>query len=235
MTRLGDDWVAALVCEGSDAWALPGAASALTPARARELARRWLYAAARDSERKAARVVEEAAARARYEVYKDANDVKARAVNFAKNRGGFYNQHDRSKFLRWVEGIDDVDTWAAHYDAIAEDRQRLAAGDRESERDLWKKLGDIIADGTDGLIRERASALGIEWAAPLLSLTVAMPDGSRVPWGEATVAQHEARIAMLSRHANGELETAARHRAAISAIESAGALCLNDFALKVSA
>ena len=230
-----DDWIVALIREGSETWAKPGAASALTPRRARELARRWLYVVARDYERKAARAAEEAAARARYDVEKVALEVTGRAVNFANNRGGFHNFHDRSKFLRGVQGVDDVTVWARVYDVVTDDRRRLAESDRASSADAQRELGVIIRDGIDAVISERAATLGMEWAAPLLAATVAMPDGSRVPWGEATIEQHETRIAMLSKHASGELETAARHRAAVSAIEAAGASCLNDFAAKVAA
>lgn len=91
------------------------------------------------------------------------------------------------------------------------------------EKRLWR-------DAIDERIEERAAALGIEWTAALLSATVAMPDGTRVEWGEATREQHAARLEMLSKHAATELETATRHRAAIEALDAAGARCLNDLA-----
>jgi hypothetical protein len=52
--------------------------------------------------------------------------------------------------------------------------------------------------------------------------------GTMVHWGEATVAQHQARIGMLERHVAGTLTTITRHRQAITLIEQEGAHCLNE-------
>lgn len=56
----------------------------------------------------------------------------------------------------------------------------------------------------------------------------ALGDGTRVRWGEATVAQHRQRIAMLEKMRAGLSETVARHEAAISEIEAAGVSCLDE-------
>lgn len=72
--------------------------------------------------------------------------------------------------------------------------------------------------------------------AALLAETFALGDGSRVSWGEATVEQHEQRIAMLARLRDGIDATIARHRAAVEGIRAAGVKCLADLeALEVAA
>lgn len=62
----------------------------------------------------------------------------------------------------------------------------------------------------------------------LLSQTFALPDGSRVFWGSASIEQHEERIQMLERHAEGTITTAGLHRAAIDQINDVGGSCLRD-------
>lgn len=49
-----------------------------------------------------------------------------------------------------------------------------------------------------------------------------------VRWGEATVAQHEERIAMLARIRGGIDDTIDLHAEAIAEITAAGAACLNE-------
>jgi putative heme degradation protein len=61
----------------------------------------------------------------------------------------------------------------------------------------------------------------------LLATTFALGDGVVVTWGEATVAQHEQRISLLTKNAAGNLEAAARHRSAVQEIQKFGVLCLN--------
>lgn len=69
----------------------------------------------------------------------------------------------------------------------------------------------------------------------LLVETFATGDGRRVAWGEATAADHEARIAMLSALRDGIDATLTRHLDALDAIRAAGASCLNDLELAVAA
>jgi len=53
-------------------------------------------------------------------------------------------------------------------------------------------------------------------------------DGSSVSWGDATVEQHEQRIAFLEKQLDGISRTVTKHREAIKVINEAGAMCLND-------
>jgi hypothetical protein len=62
----------------------------------------------------------------------------------------------------------------------------------------------------------------------LLDESFAVGDGRRVKWGEATVADHRARIEMLTKLRDGIDATLVRHMDAISQLEQAHARCLND-------
>lgn len=81
---------------------------------------------------------------------------------------------------------------------------------------------------TEQFIEMVAAEVRIEVTAELLATRFALGDGTRVTWGEATIDQHRQRIDMLTSIASGTVETAARHHAAISMIESASAGCLAD-------
>lgn len=61
-----------------------------------------------------------------------------------------------------------------------------------------------------------------------LSERFAVGDGRYVTWGEATVADHEARIAMLEALRNGIAESIGRHQRAIEEIAAAGVSCLDE-------
>jgi hypothetical protein len=62
----------------------------------------------------------------------------------------------------------------------------------------------------------------------LLDETFATGDGRRPKWGEATVADHKQRIALLDQMRRGLQLAIERHQAAIDAITAAGVTCLND-------
>lgn len=62
----------------------------------------------------------------------------------------------------------------------------------------------------------------------LLDASFALGDGRFVRWGEATVADHAARIDLLAAQRAGLDATIQRHREAIAAIQNAGVSCLDD-------
>jgi hypothetical protein len=67
-----------------------------------------------------------------------------------------------------------------------------------------------------------AAQIRFEVTAELLDTVFATGDGTRVSWRDATVAQHEERIEMLSKMIAGTAETAAMHMRAIEMIKDAG-------------
>lgn len=220
--------IAAMVALGTEALL----DAPIAPSVAQACARRWLIEQARDVERKRAREVEEAAAREERERAIERHAARDRsnrlAFAWADERGGFYNDYDRRKFGSWIDGDPSEERWERCYAGVWEDRNLTLESYEQTTRSYLGELSTIIRNGVDAIIEERAADLDIEWTAALLTTTVALPGGERVTWGEATVEQHEARIAMLAKHAAGELETASRHRAAVESIKAAGVRCLDD-------
>lgn len=72
------------------------------------------------------------------------------------------------------------------------------------------------------------TSLRMQWTEELLASTFAMPDGTLVSWGAATVAQHTERRDMLVTNAAGNLQAAARHEAALTKLRETSAACLAD-------
>lgn len=78
------------------------------------------------------------------------------------------------------------------------------------------------------VVAETAERVRLETTQELLSSVFALGDGERVTWGDANVKQHEQRIELLVGNAAGNVESAARHQAAIRMILDAGVNCLSE-------
>lgn len=214
----------------------------ITPAVAQECARRWLLDEARDHERAQARRVEQEALRAvavlprprdwRREFYDWVQTVPTESLPFVSTAGA----ESVKPLDMWAEGADWGQGGRAQgfwregrLDEAAEALTRHARMKRERNNDSKRNGWNKTLSRLDAIIEERAAELDIGWTAALLTTTVAMPDGARVPWGEATIEQHRARLDMLTKHAASEVDAATRHKAAIDAIAATpGARCLND-------
>lgn len=117
---------------------------------------------------------------------------------------------------------------------LFEEREALIAAHYEAERSRGAKQAQeiqrIFEGAIDSQIEQKAREIGMEWTAELLTATFALPDGTRVRWGEATKEQHREREAQLAKNASRNLEAATRHRAAILVLEESGAACLDQIA-----
>ncbi len=113
-------------------------------------------------------------------------------------------------YRRWVietdEGRDYEAQWQATSDAINE---------------RW--MANLVAM-MDGFRAE----LRMEWTAELLDTPFALPDGSQVAWGDASIEQHRTRRQMFMDNARVNVEGAARHDQAIRDLEANGAATLRD-------
>lgn len=99
-------------------------------------------------------------------------------------------------------------------------RKRERAGSKRGERRAQRRDRSAEALGlARGASRDMGASLEVDWPE-LFDETFALPDGSRVTWGEATAAEHEARASSLEVMAAGDLEAAAMHRAAAALIAS---------------
>lgn len=111
--------------------------------------------------------------------------------------------------------------------AVKQDRRRR-------ERDLERiatnraKVDAAVSNSISRIVRENADKLLSDWLPALLDSTFALPDGTRVTWSDATVAQHEERAAWLEKTASANVETAGMHRRAVSDIRATGSLTLGE-------
>lgn len=109
---------------------------------------------------------------------------------------------------------------------IAQFRSPVAAAERSSRAAAEDAKYDRLRAEGQAEIRNALDAYAlsrvIEWTAELLDSTFAMPDGKRVTWGEATLAQHSTRANMFATNVLVNAEGAARHRLAIVALTTSG-------------
>lgn len=101
-----------------------------------------------------------------------------------------------------------------------EARQRWEA----EERAIQERAMREIRGHVDRYIEARK----VEWTAELLDSAIAMPDGTIVLWGDATVEQHQERRDMFLRNALANTEGAARHEQAIRELTEAHAATLRE-------
>lgn len=95
---------------------------------------------------------------------------------------------------------------------------------RQLERDSAAKLNASL----NNLLADYRKDLRMEWTEELLESTFALGDGTRVSWGEATIDQHQERVAMFMGNVAANIEGAARHEQAIVDIKTAEVSCLSD-------
>ena len=97
---------------------------------------------------------------------------------------------------------------------------------------VWgSTLRDALRSASLGAaMRQFQESIRLEVTEELLASTFALPDGTRVYWGEATAAQHEERAESLESMAAGTIETAGLHRRAVELIRSSGGENLREAA-----
>lgn len=95
--------------------------------------------------------------------------------------------------------------------------------ERQREEDQAHFISDLYTRIESIVAKEK-----IRWTHELLASSFALGDGTFVRWGDATIEQHRVRADRFVQDAASGLEAAARHQAAIQAIESINGTCLND-------
>lgn len=214
MTRIGDKTIKAWIDEIDEASRLanvePRVAAEdlveeLTAAEARTLAVRFLTEKVADKRRNMTLTVERSVERARV------------MAEFAGSGAG------RAKFPPARRGTPDYANWVTateegrKYEAamLEADAAEDAIKERYNQR-LYAMVDDFI------------TAKRVEWTAELLDSAIAMPDGTIVLWGDATLQQHQERRDMFMRNALANTEGAARHEQAIRELAEAGAPTLRE-------
>lgn len=129
---------------------------------------------------------------------------------------------------------DDVDVTTS---AVEKDLKLTA-----SQRDA---LHALIANEVRRLWRARVRPLEPRTGAPstnpaesrseYLKARFSLPDGRHPTWGDATVADHLLRIAMLAKLRDGLDLTIQVHEDAVTRITEAGVSCLNELPAEVAA
>lgn len=102
------------------------------------------------------------------------------------------------------------------------------AASEEKKLQTETRLMVDLMEGIATTIKQYSAAVRMEWTAELLATDFALPTGERVTWGDATLEQHGARVALLSANAAANMEAAARHEKALEALKLTGVATLND-------
>lgn len=134
--------------------------------------------------------------------------------------GVWFGSSQRRNFASWCrlrEGKrNGFDTWLTR--ALAEHPE-----DEDFRLDWVPGYHrDQVGNEVAKMINEVADRIRFETTAELLNTVFATGDGTRVSWRDATVAQHEERVDMLTKMIAGTSETAAMHIAAVRMIKDAG-------------
>lgn len=122
--------------------------------------------------------------------------------------------------------VADIPFWRKHYEWRLDQQVQ-----REAERLARRRAAGLKSFGTweDDLafITDLRLRMTFDPTPALLNAKFAV-GGRAVTWGEASVADHWARIDEQTTHAAGTMEDAQRHLEAAELIESLGLACLND-------
>jgi hypothetical protein len=157
----------------------------------------------------------------------DDRSVRAMAVEWMVNevesylRGGVLSQEKASELRATPDVISKQKGWWEG----PKGRAMQARRDREYEehKKKWSDKKIIVVD------KLNAEVL-LDLNKRLLKSAFALGDGTSVQWGEATKAQHEARLELLMKNVEGNLDTANRHRAAIEMLIDTQKKTLNEVA-----
>lgn len=103
--------------------------------------------------------------------------------------------------------------------------------DARFERDREEKLAREaqFRQKMESITKDYRKKVIDNWTEELLNTPFATGDGRRITWGEATVDDHEMRIAMLYRQISGTASDVARHEKAVEVLETSGKKSLNQY------
>jgi hypothetical protein len=93
-------------------------------------------------------------------------------------------------------------------------------------RAVEAQIADSIMAGVQLRDPVRLPAPALDVFADLMSQPFRLGNGTSVLWGEATLEQHEQRIAMLTKTRDGLNRTIERHAEAVQLLRTSGAPCL---------
>lgn len=104
----------------------------------------------------------------------------------------------------------------------------LSAENQAALDEKFAATDQRFAEKVRVIMDELTESLRVTWTQELLSSSFATGDGGFTTWGEATLEQHEARMAMHESNAQAAIEGYGRHRQAAGTLRQLSARCLND-------
>lgn len=162
-------------------------------------------------------------------IFDDPRVLYSRAVP-QRDKVWLGKSRDRKKFARWCG--DRFGDWYRRADTVVNGPESnvsadLFLGDWHPEELRSRDFERVFAQ-TTALIEQIADEIRMEFTTELLASEFALGDGRRVTWGQATIADHEQRIDLLTKNAAANAEAAARHATAVRALKATGAERLAD-------
>lgn len=125
---------------------------------------------------------------------------------------------------RYRHGVMNKRTGAARNGCNCDECEKARANDLR----LYMTCFSQASEKMTKIFEDLSAQMRMQWTEELLATPFALPNGDRVTWGSATVAQHEERVEMFKGQVTAGAEGAARHMAAIRDIEALGARCLAE-------
>ena len=146
-------------------------------------------------------------------------------------RCDYLDCHARKRFRRWC-GAERFGDWHRRARQVVnalndDDRTEMFLEDWHPDGVSGRRY-EVMAEKTAVLIDEYSARIRVEFTAELLASEFALGDGRRITWGEASIGDHEQRIALLTRNATANAEAAARHCNAVSTLKMANVDRLAD-------
>lgn len=178
----------------------------MSPSEVDDVAVRYISSVVWAVKRAEARQIEEAATK---------RSAEEQAVELAEMYAPGGSRHESNAHNR--KGRSDCHSCGC-------DKCETALSENEAfEEGLSSRYWGRLTDSLKVFTSEMADQIRLEITEELLSSIFALGDGRRVTWGEATVEDHQKCIEMLQGNAAANIDTAAKHEAAIRMLSEAGA------------
>jgi hypothetical protein len=206
----------------------------MSKAALREFAAEYIAGCVDAIRRARARMVEQSAAKGDDDQGRPAPQPNEKFQEWFDNPpvdGWTGNATQRAAFRKWAGAR--WNGWHERARGVVVDPKRLALFDDSwHPGGVWAAMADRrrarITQLVDAAVEEAETYTRLQVTAELLATTFSLGDGTYTSWGDATVADHQKRIALLTRNAAGNIDTASLHRAAIEMIEESGEMRLRD-------
>ena len=149
------------------------------------------------------------------------------------------------QFREWLRGRENKDAKVLARDILRDHpdwalqlvAERIESVRRSDVHALERRVANTVklSVARIGSSTARNTKLTQDHLAALLQRSFRLGNGVSVRWGDATVDQHEKRIAMLSRQRDGIENSVRLHQDAVNRLRKSGAACLFELAQQPNA